>query len=303
MGAEESCARSSRAARSSRDRAGTTAAGGCRTSTGTRVFAIDPDGDRASRARGRGPAVRARAGCPTARCSSSRCRTTRLLRRAPDGEVSVHADLTEHCGGHLNDLIVDALRPRLRGQLRLRPHALRRPGADEPGARRPRRHRRTCEADDLLVPERHGHRRRHADRGRDLRRAPDGVHDRRRRRAGRPARVGPDRADGRAGAGRRDAPAASASRPTASLHGRRGPHLGRRRARRADVPDRARRRHRRRDPAARRASARSPASLGGEDGRTLLLCSAPDFIEANRKDVREAVLFTTTVDVPHGGRP
>ena len=43
--------------------------------------------------------------------------------------------------------------------------------------------------------------------------------------------------------------------------------------------------------------------LGGEDGRTLLLCSAPDFIEANRKDVREAVLLTTTVDVPHGGRP
>ena len=35
-------------------------------------------------------------------------RDHRLLRRAPDGEVSVHADLTEHCGGHLNDLLVDA---------------------------------------------------------------------------------------------------------------------------------------------------------------------------------------------------
>ena len=33
-------------------------------------------------------------------------------------------------------------------------------------------------------------------------------------------------------------------------------------------------------------------------------CSAPDFIEANRKDTREAVLLlTTTVDAPHGGRP
>ena len=42
------------------------------------------------------------------------------------------------------------------------------------------------------------------------------------------------------------------------------------------------------------------AALGGEDGRELLLCSAPDFIEANRKDVREAVLLTTTVDV--GGK-
>ena len=44
-------------------------------------------------------------------------------------------------------------------------------------------------------------------------------------------------------------------------------------------------------------------ALGGEDGRELLLCSAPDFIEANRKDVREAFLFTTTVDVPDRGLP
>ncbi len=38
--------------------------------------------------------------------------------------------------------------------------------------------------------------------------------------------------------------------------------------------------------------------LGGEDGKTLLICSAPDFAEENRKAAREAVLFTTTVDVP-----
>lgn len=43
--------------------------------------------------------------------------------------------------------------------------------------------------------------------------------------------------------------------------------------------------------------------LGGEDGRTLLLCSAPDFLEHNRAPVREAVLFTATVEVPHAGRP
>jgi sugar lactone lactonase YvrE len=36
-------------------------------------------------------------------------------------------------------------------------------------------------------------------------------------------------------------------------------------------------------------------ALGGEDGRTLLLCSAPDFAEENRKAAREAVLFTTQV--------
>jgi sugar lactone lactonase YvrE len=44
-------------------------------------------------------------------------------------------------------------------------------------------------------------------------------------------------------------------------------------------------------------------ALGGEDGRTLLLCSAPDFFEHNRAPVREATLRTTTVDVPHAGRP
>ncbi|GAA4755434.1 SMP-30/gluconolactonase/LRE family protein [Modestobacter marinus] len=44
-------------------------------------------------------------------------------------------------------------------------------------------------------------------------------------------------------------------------------------------------------------------ALGGDDGRTLLLCSAPDFYAHNRAPVREAVLLTTTVDVPHAGRP
>ncbi len=44
-------------------------------------------------------------------------------------------------------------------------------------------------------------------------------------------------------------------------------------------------------------------ALGGDDGRTLLLCAAPDFLETNRRPVREAVLLTTTVEVPHAGRP
>ncbi len=43
--------------------------------------------------------------------------------------------------------------------------------------------------------------------------------------------------------------------------------------------------------------------LGGADGRTLLMCAAPDFLEANRADAREAVLLNTTVDVPHAGLP
>jgi sugar lactone lactonase YvrE len=44
-------------------------------------------------------------------------------------------------------------------------------------------------------------------------------------------------------------------------------------------------------------------ALGGDDGRTLLLCAAPDFLEHNRLPVRDAVLFTAAVDVPHAGRP
>jgi sugar lactone lactonase YvrE len=43
--------------------------------------------------------------------------------------------------------------------------------------------------------------------------------------------------------------------------------------------------------------------LGGDDGRALLICAAPDFAEANRTAEHEAVLLTTTVDVPHAGLP
>jgi sugar lactone lactonase YvrE len=43
--------------------------------------------------------------------------------------------------------------------------------------------------------------------------------------------------------------------------------------------------------------------LGGEDGRTMLLCAAPDFSERRRSAAHEAVLFTTTVDVPRSGLP
>ncbi len=45
------------------------------------------------------------------------------------------------------------------------------------------------------------------------------------------------------------------------------------------------------------------AALGGRDGRTLLLCAAPDFLEHNRREARDGVLLTTTVDVPHAGLP
>jgi len=44
-------------------------------------------------------------------------------------------------------------------------------------------------------------------------------------------------------------------------------------------------------------------ALGGEDGRTLLLCAAPDFLEHNRRDTRDAVLMVSAVEVPHAGLP
>ncbi|GAA3388665.1 SMP-30/gluconolactonase/LRE family protein [Cryptosporangium minutisporangium] len=44
-------------------------------------------------------------------------------------------------------------------------------------------------------------------------------------------------------------------------------------------------------------------ALGGDDGRTLLMCAAPDFYEHLRAPTREAVLLAVGVDVPHSGRP
>jgi sugar lactone lactonase YvrE len=43
--------------------------------------------------------------------------------------------------------------------------------------------------------------------------------------------------------------------------------------------------------------------LGGEDGRTLIACAAPDFQEEARSAAREAVLLTTSVSVPRAGLP
>lgn len=43
--------------------------------------------------------------------------------------------------------------------------------------------------------------------------------------------------------------------------------------------------------------------LGGPDGRTLIACAAPDFDEQARSGAREAALLTTTVEIPHAGLP
>lgn len=43
--------------------------------------------------------------------------------------------------------------------------------------------------------------------------------------------------------------------------------------------------------------------LGGADGRTLFLCTAPDFDEHARSAAREGQLLSVRVEVPHAGRP
>ncbi|HEX6424976.1 MAG TPA: SMP-30/gluconolactonase/LRE family protein [Acidimicrobiales bacterium] len=43
--------------------------------------------------------------------------------------------------------------------------------------------------------------------------------------------------------------------------------------------------------------------LGGDDGRTLLACCAPDTDPTARSTTLESVLYITTVDVPHAGLP
>ena len=43
--------------------------------------------------------------------------------------------------------------------------------------------------------------------------------------------------------------------------------------------------------------------LGGDDGRTLFLCVAPNFHEDERAATREGRILSTVVDTPHAGTP
>jgi sugar lactone lactonase YvrE len=45
------------------------------------------------------------------------------------------------------------------------------------------------------------------------------------------------------------------------------------------------------------------AMLGGDDGRTLALAAAPDWREERPEGETVSAVYTTTVDVPHAGRP
>jgi sugar lactone lactonase YvrE len=221
-------------------------------------------------------------------------RDHRLLRRAPDGSVSVHADVSEHCGGHLNDLVVDAsgrayvgnfgfdlmagADPEYAELVRVDPDGAVSVAADElmfpNGA--------VIDGDTLIVAETMG------GRMTGFTIAPDGSLTDRRVWAqisptpdmgplGEMLSVGGFAPDGIALDAEGHVWAADA------LGGRAG-----RIAPGGEIVEEIR---------APEGMGFFAVALGGSDGHTLLLCSAPDFAEDARKAAREAVLFTTTVEV------
>jgi sugar lactone lactonase YvrE len=219
----------------------------------------------------------------------------RLLRRAADGSVSVHADVTEHCGGHLNDLIVDAEGRAYAGNFGFdlmnmetpAPTSLVRVDPDGTAHREGENlwfpnammlfdgkllvaetfggglSEFTVAADGSLVD--------HRVWGQIAPRVPPGSVEEMLPNLG----YAPDgctldaegfvwAADGLGGPLCRIAPG-------------------------GDIVD---------EIELPEGLAVFACQLGGDDGRTLLMCGAPDFLEANRRDAREAVLLTTTVEVP-----
>jgi sugar lactone lactonase YvrE len=226
----------------------------------------------------------------------------RILRRAPSGAVSVHAELASHCGGHVNDMVVDAHGRAYVGEFGFDLQAFADPApaslmrVDPDGSI-------AVLADDLLFPngavitpdgatlivgETAGA------RYTAFALAPDGtVSDRRIwAQLARTPELGPLAqtlpqlkfapngctldADGCIWAA--DAVGARCARVAQG-----GAIVDEIRA-----PD---------------GLGIFACMLGGEDGRTLLMCAAPDFLEANRAHTREAVLLSTVVEVPHSGLP
>jgi sugar lactone lactonase YvrE len=218
----------------------------------------------------------------------------KLLRRAPDGEVTVHADVSEYCGGHLNDLIVDSGGraytgnfgfdimhggvPAPTGLVRVEPDGSAHPEAGDlwfPNGM-------VIEAGELIVGETFGGRYTAFKIGAD-----GSLSDRRVW-----GQIAPTVAPGTLEemlpnlGYAPDGCAMDAERHIWSSDGLGGPTC--RIAPGGEIVDEIR---------LPEGLASFACALGGEDGRTLLLCAAPDFLEDNRKAAQEAVLLTTTVEV------
>jgi sugar lactone lactonase YvrE len=229
-------------------------------------------------------------------------RDHRILRRSPDGEVRVHADVSEHCGGHLNDMVVSADGRAYVGNFGFDLMAFGDPATaalvrvDPDGSC-------TVVAEDLLFPN-----------GSVI--TPDGRTLIVGETAG--ARytaftIEPDGSltDRRVWAQLAPTPEITTFAETigqlkvgpdgcgldAEGHIWAADEVGARCIRVAPggaIVD---------EIAAPEGLDMFACMLGGADGRTLLMCAAPDFLEVNRLAAREAVLLTAEVAVPHAGLP
>jgi sugar lactone lactonase YvrE len=226
-------------------------------------------------------------------------RDHRLLRRSPDGSLSVHADVSEHCGGHLNDMVVDGqgrayvgnfgfdlmggAEPAETVLMRVDPEGTATVAAD--GLHFPNGALITPDGGTLLVNETVGARVSAFTIGAD-----GSLSDR--RVWAQVART-PELSEGIGAL--EFAPDGGTLDADGCLW--EADALGGRCCRVAEGGEVV-------------AEIRAPEGLGifacmlgGEDGRTLLMCAAPDFFEGPRKAAREAVLLTQTVAVPHAGLP
>ena len=222
-------------------------------------------------------------------------RDHKLLRRTPDGAVSVHAELDEHCGGLLNDMVVDEHGRAYVGDfgfdlmhfadpaptvlVRVNPDGSTQVVADDlwfpNGA--------AIDGDTLLVAETLAGRITAFTLGED-----GGLSDRRLwGQVGAYAEPGPLAEMLPQATFAPDGIALDAEGHVWAADGMGGPPgrfaPGGEQVEELPLPD---------------GLGAFALMLGGEDGRTLLICAAPDFAEENRKAAREAILFTTTVEVP-----
>lgn len=225
----------------------------------------------------------------------------RLLRRFPDGQVRLHADLADVCAGYLNDLVVDAAGRTYvgsyggdlsRGSVPPAPIVCVQPGGEvsvaATGLCFPNGSVITPGGRTLIVGETL------ASRYTAFTIAPDGTLADRRVWAslGRPARPAPI---GEMMAQLSFAPDGCTLDSGGQLwvadpRGRRCCRVAMGGEITAEIAM----------PGHLTAVA---CALGGHDGRTLLICAAPDLLEHHRRDRDEAVLFITRVAAAHAGRP
>jgi sugar lactone lactonase YvrE len=226
----------------------------------------------------------------------------RLLRRSPDGEVSMHADATEHCGGHLNDMVVDAegrayvgnfgfdlmafADPEPATLVRVDPDGTVAVAAEE--MLFPNGSVITDDGWTLIVGETAGSRYTaftiEADGSLSDRRVWGQVAEA--PELGPLAEVLPQLKFGPDGCTMDAEGHIWAADSVGARCCRLAPGGGI--VEEIPAPD---------------GMGIFACMLGGGDGRTLLLCAAPDFQEHERSESREAVLFTTEVEVPHAGLP